>query len=253
MKKLLLFLAVLFAIVFAFSLSMIAKTIIEQKKDVEFFEEIYNIATDVRVTEENNDTSQNIDEAKSDEYKSVNLSTLTEINPDCKGWIFIEDTPINYPVMYTPDEMNKYVHKNFYEEYSASGTPFIQDGCSLVCDNVIIHAHNMLNGTMFAGLKKYLDKEFFVSHPTVILQTEDGINEYDVWLLAQIKDDDLWYSFINESEEADFVFLTENLSKKAIFSSEKNPEFGDIFITLSTCYGRHDEDRLILVAIKNPT
>ena len=111
----------------------------------------------------------------------------------------------------------------------------------------------MLSGTMFAGLKKYLDKNFFDNHPSIVLQTNDETVMYTVIALAQVKDDDIWYSYTFENNEHDFEYLTSNLLSSSVYTRDIKTEFGDKFITLSTCYGQKDEDRLILVGIYKKT
>ncbi len=244
MKKVLRALIIVFACIFIFSVIMIFRYYNNNRIDIETFEEIYELAT-----EKEGITSQSIVDKTEEEIQSIDIKALQEINPDCVAWISIDGTVINYPIMYTPDTPNKYLRRNFYGQDSRSGTPFIQDGSSLEGDNVIIHAHNMLSGTMFAGLKKYLDKPFFDSHPSIVLQTVDETHEFTVLALAQMKDDDIWYSYTVENDQNDFEYLTSNLLSTSVYTSDIKLEFGDRFITLSTCYGRKDEDRLILVGI----
>lgn len=78
------------------------------------------------------------------------------------GWITIEGTPVNYPVMFTPDQPDFYLKHGFDKEYSAYGVPFVGENCTLSprSDNLIIYGHHMKNGTMFAALADYENKDF---------------------------------------------------------------------------------------------
>ena len=107
---------------------------------------------------------------------------LFAMNNDMAGWIQIEDTPINYPVMYTPDNPDYYLKHNFYKESSAYGVPYIAEHCDPMepSDNVIIYGHHMNNGSMFAGLMNYEDRDFYERHKTVRFDTLTETAEYEV-------------------------------------------------------------------------
>jgi sortase B len=94
---------------------------------------------------------------------------LHEQNPDMVGWVKIEGTAINYPVMYTPNDGDFYLNHGFDKQKSKSGVPFIDQRCSInpPATNIIIYGHHMKNGTMFADLAKYKDKKFWQDHPVV--------------------------------------------------------------------------------------
>ena len=89
-----------------------------------------------------------------------NLAPLFEQNSECIGWICIPDTEVDYPVMYTSEQPQKYLRLDFYGQYSVSGVPFLEGRCSLEGDHLIIYGHNMKNGTMFGSLKQYTGPTF---------------------------------------------------------------------------------------------
>ena len=107
-------------------------------------------------------------------YEPHSISELISMNSECFGWINISGTNINYPVMHTPSNLQKYLNRNFYGEYSYSGTPFLDARCSADSTNLIIYGHHMNNGTMFADLCNYTDYSYFTEHPTVVLETKMG-------------------------------------------------------------------------------
>lgn len=128
------------------------------------------------------------------------LSKLYAQNSDLIGWIQIEDTKIDYPVMQTPDDPEFYLHMDFNKEPSVSGTPFLDsssvvlprkagaessdaesaadgsstdgsaaDGEEYLLDvtwNWLIYGHNMKFGTMFHDLQEYDSKDFWEDHST---------------------------------------------------------------------------------------
>lgn len=69
--------------------------------------------------------------------------------PDLVGWIKIEGTPIDYPVMHSPEEAERYLHRNFDGQYSRSGTPFMMpvSDPSVPNENIILYGHHMKDGS----------------------------------------------------------------------------------------------------------
>lgn len=136
-------------------------------------------------------------EATEPEEPLRDLSPLFEQNSECIGWLCIPDTAVNYPVMHTPRNPQKYLRTNFYGEYSQSGVPFLDYRCSLDSGNLLIYGHNMKNGTMFGELKSYTDPAFCTDHPTIEFQTADGLFCYTVSKVKITDTSDKWYEDIS--------------------------------------------------------
>ena len=151
-----------------------------------------------------------------------NIPALIAENADCIGWLSIDGTNISYPVMYTPSEPQKYLRRNFYGKYSQSGVPFIDGRCSLQSTNLIIYGHNMKNGTMFADLKKYVDKDFLSAHRTVKFETADGVQTFTVTEVLKTNISNEWYNRISAEDGRQLI--------------------------LSTCYGSGKDGRLLIIA-----
>lgn len=129
--------------------------------------------------------SDNLDDKKQiDEFVSIaqavedsgqcsdnKYADLYAQNNDFIGWIKIEDTVIDYPVMQSEDSPNFYLDHNFNKEYSRFGVPYMQENCSLSSDNIIVYGHNMKNKSMFNELTKYKDKDFYNTHRYIQLDT----------------------------------------------------------------------------------
>ena len=152
-----------------------------------------------------------------------NIQALTTVNADCIGWLSIDGTNISYPVMYTPSEPQKYLRRNFYGKYSQSGVPFLDGRCNLQSTNLIIYGHNMKNGTMFADLKKYVDRDFLNAHRTVKFETADGVQTFIVTEVLKTNTSDAWYNRITAED-------------------------GSRCLILSTCYGSGKDGRLLIIA-----
>ena len=151
-----------------------------------------------------------------------NIPALIAVNGDCIGWLSIDGTNISYPVMYTPSEPQKYLRRNFYGKYSQSGVPFLDGRCGLQSTNLIIYGHNMRNGTMFADLKKYVDRDFLNAHRTVKFETADGVQTFIVTEALKTNTSDGWYDRIAAEDGRQLI--------------------------LSTCYGSGKDGRLLIIA-----
>ncbi len=179
-----------------------------------------------------------------------NLAPLFDENPDCIGWLSISGTVIDYPIMHTPDDPQKYLHKDFYGKYSSSGVPFLDARCEAASDNLIIYGHNMKNGTMFGTLKRYTDKSCLAEHPIIELETETSCVQYAVFAVVSVKKTDEWYSFITACTQEDYDRQIFYLREKAMLTTDVMPVFGQQILTLSTCYGSNKDGRLLVVAVK---
>ena len=142
----------------------------EDKKQENTFEELVEIAED---KEQNTN-----DDIKED---TINIEELYEINNDIVGWIKIDGTNINYPVMQTKDKPQFYLRKDFYKKYSQWGTPFLAENCDIqTSDNLIIYGHHINNSKMFGELEKYRNKDFYKNHKTIKFYTKDNLTEYEI-------------------------------------------------------------------------
>ena len=97
------------------------------------------------------------DKSKDNGEKKIlkKFEKLYEKNSDIAGWLTIDGTTIDYPVMYTPDDNDYYLHLDFDKNWSDPGTPFIDTNCRPFddrTDNVLIYGHNMKSGIMFREL-----------------------------------------------------------------------------------------------------
>ena len=160
-KKYIIILSLLIVIL-AISSFFIIKEFVENKKETEIYEDLQEI-----VIEENpdlNTTTEDIKKEKSEEESSnkYNLENIAKINSDVIGWIKVENSNINYPVMQNGDY---YLHRNIYKNYSSHGTPYLAEYCNVqYSDNLIIYGHHMNDNSMFAQLDDYKKHSFYKSH-----------------------------------------------------------------------------------------
>lgn len=199
----------------------------EQQKEKEDFAAVAEIAEQpmTEVPAESVTDTETEPSAESTEQPAAehNIQALMAENADCIGWLSVDDTNISYPVMHTPSDPQKYLRRNFYGKYSQSGVPFLDGRCGLQSTNLIIYGHNMRNGTMFADLKKYVDRDFLNAHRTVKFETADGIRYFIVTEVLRTDITDAWYDRITAED-------------------------GSRCLVLSTCYGSGKDGRLLIIA-----
>lgn len=177
-------------------------------------------------------------------------------NSDMVGWILIEDTNIDYPVMQTPTDPTYYLKHNFEKTYTDYGCPFMQADCDALApsDNLIIYGHNMKDGSMFADLAKYRSKDFWQAHKTVWFDTELGSRAYEIFAVvhttvqADAADAFPFYRFVNAAAPEDFADYVSACQARALYDTGISAEYGDKLLTLSTCDNITDNGRWLVIA-----
>ena len=177
-------------------------------------------------------------------------------NPDFAAWIKIDGTVLDYPVMYTPEDREKYLHRDFEQRYSFSGLPFFDSNCTLdpESDNLIIYGHNMGNGTMFRTLMSYTDQQFWKEHPQVQLTTLYEDRTYDIVAVfydrVYYKYENVFkfYQFIDAENEEDFNEAIAYYKEHALYDTGITPEYGDRLLTLVTCAYHETNGRFVVIA-----
>ncbi len=188
------------------------------------------------------------EESAGEQPQTRNLALLFEQNSECVGWICSPGTGVDYPVMHTPDNPQKYLRLDFYGQYSVSGVPFLEGRCSLEGDHLIIYGHNMKNGTMFGSLKQYTDRAYLSGHPAIEFETASGCVRYEVFAVAVVNKYDDWYSFTEAADEAAYQEQVSRIREKSLLKTEVMPVYGGQLLTLSTCYGSGSDNRLLVIA-----
>lgn len=192
-------------------------------------------------------------EKESDEPELLEAyRTVYGCNPDFAGWITIEGTNIDYPVMQSKDEPDFYLTHNFNKEYSAYGVPYIQADCDLTAsDNLIIYGHHMKNGSMFSELCKYEDEEFYASHSRIGFNTRYGYGEYEiaaVFRTSASEDGFPYYQFVKAENEEEFLEYLAACRELSLYETGTEVQYGDRLITLSTCDYSLKDGRMVIVA-----
>jgi len=167
-------------------------------------------------------------------------------NNDIIGWLKIEGTNINYPVMQTQNDPEFYLRRGFDKEYSLSGTPFMDASSDIFLPtcNWTIYGHHMKDGTMFRDVTLYAEYDFYEKHKIIEFDTiykETGQARYEVMaaFYAEIKDVDeggfKYYQYAGITTESSFNEYVAGVKSKSVYDTGVDAEYGDQLITLSTC------------------
>jgi sortase B len=186
----------------------------------------------------------------------VEYAPLYEMNQDMAGWISIDGTKINYPVMHTPDRPDYYLKHNFSGEYSDWGCIYAREECDLETpsDNITLYGHNMRDGSMFAALHGYLSREFWEEHRYIRFDTLTEHHIYEIFAVftttASQKQGFEYHEFVNADDEKQFdIFISKCLSL-SLYGTSLVPEYGDKVICLSTCEYSQTNGRLVVAAVR---
>nr|WP_318684113.1 class B sortase [uncultured Acetatifactor sp.] len=192
------------------------------------------------------------------EVKTENpYAEVFSMNDDMVAWLLIEGTKIDYPVMQTPEDENYYLHRDFYGNEDQAGCLILDTDSSLqgeITTNQIIHGHNMRAGTMFGDLDLYQDEEYCKNHSRIRLFTRETERNYEVisvfYSQVYLTTDLVfkYYNFFQADTEEEFQYFYDNIKALSLFDTGVEAEFGDRFLTLSTCSYQVEEGRFVVVA-----
>lgn len=183
---------------------------------------------------------------------------LYEQNNDLVGWISIDGTEVDYPVMQTENNPEFYLRNDFERKYSISGVPFIGVGCKMEpqSTNLIIYGHNMRNGTMFADLISYKSKDYYLENPIINFDTLEESQEYEI-MAVFVVDTTMdnghfeFYNFIEAKTEEQFYKFVNDAKRLSYYDTGVEASFGDKFITLVTCEKTTSTNgRLVVIAVE---
>lgn len=177
-------------------------------------------------------------------------------NHDLAGWLSIEGTGIDYPVMHTPDNPDFYLNHSFAKEESCYGVPYAAAECSVgeASDNIILYGHNIRGGKMFGELLKYEEEDFYEVHRTIRFDTLTETAVYEITAVFKTTAYDstgfAYYEFINAAKKEDFDAYVDMCKSLSLYDTGVAAEYGDKLLTLSTCEYSKENGRFVVVARK---
>ena len=189
------------------------------------------------------------------ETNEAKFARLVERNPEFIGWISIEGTNLDYPVMYSPTRVDFYLRHNFDGEYDDYGTPYLDEDCTLTADsqsnNLIIYGHNMKTGTVFGSLTGYKEADYYQEHPYIEFDSLYGDGKYEVYAAFPIDvntDTTFPYNTYIDMDEQQFNEFVEQVKSRSTVDSGITPVYGDQLLTLSTCEYSVGDGRFVVCA-----
>lgn len=188
-------------------------------------------------------------------------------NSDMIGWLTIEDTVIDYPVMQTMDDEQYYLKRNFEKEADDNGC-LIMDTDSVVGEgsrefgyaeekepssNLIIHGHNMKSGNMFGDLDLYKEESYGKEHNIICFDSIYEKREYELisvfysQVFYQHEEVFKYYKFFQADTQEEFDDWYTNIKEMSLYDTGVEAELGDEFITLSVCAYHVEDGRFVVV------
>lgn len=192
---------------------------------------------------------------------------LYALNPDLIGWLSVDGTVIDYPVMQTMEDECYYLRLDFYGEPNQNGCLILDTDSAAgtgtkACDyangtapatNLIIHGHTMKSGEMFGNLHLYADAEYGAGHRIIRFDSLYEEREYELiavfYSQVYYESDNVfkYYKFFQADTQEEFDDWYENIKELSLYDTGVTAQLGDEFITLSSCSYHVEDGRLVVV------
>ncbi len=198
------------------------------------------------------------EEAPTKTSKMIKVEELQANNSEVKGWIEIENTSINFPILQGTDN-NYYLTHDYKKDYSWYGSIFLKTESDInnVNSNLIIYGHNMGDNEMFHSLLEYRNKSFYDEHKTINITTENEERKYEIvsaFMSRVFYEDEKnvfrYYNCINFNNDSEYNDYINNVKKIQLYDTGVTANYGEQLITLITCEYSKENGRMVIVAKK---
>lgn len=243
-KRNIIILSILIAVL-VISVGFVIGYYIKQKKTSGEYEEIKKKAK-VTVQEEKEG-----DEA----YETpIDFEELWKTNDEIYAWIQIPGTDIDYPIAQRTDDDAYYLNHTIEGTEGLPGAIYTEavNNKQFTDFNTVIYGHNMKNGSMFAGLHKYEDKEFLKQNPYIYIYLPDKTLKYQIFAAVIFDDRHIMHNFNYSTSEGQQEFLDEIAAVRTMESTyDDTIEVGieSKIITLATCISGQPDNRWLIEAV----
>lgn len=232
----------------------------------------YNNEKQIKALAEMRDMERNTDETNTGEgaaapspviEKTQERTMLPEFqalykqNPDIVGWLTIDGTRMDYPIMQNHQDEEFYLNHDFDGEINKNGLPFLDENSSIDdSDILLIHGHHMKSGAMFAELMKFKKESYYKEHTVLQFSSLYEKEQYEIVAVILSKvyletDEDFkYYQIDNVQSPAEFESYMQNIAELALYDTGVSAQYGDKLIVLSTCEYSTEDGRLAVVARK---
>ena len=240
------------------SLCYIFKYLLLKKEAIEESSLLNDIILENNISYNNSKISE---KEKANNEKKERIEKVKELNKQYKdivGWIQIEGTKINYPVL-QGDDNDYYMSHNYKKEKSEKGSIFLDYRYELdkPSNNLLIYGHNLITGEMFKDLLKYSNEEFYKTHSVIRYTTTEEDSEYEILSAFKSRvyyesEENVfrYYQFIDTENEEEYNEFIQSAKKSAIYETGIEAEYPDQLITLSTCSYHTENGRFAIIGRK---
>lgn len=265
-------LLIIFLLVFLISGWRLLDYYIQSKKAKDTYDELAQIVEQVRqqqptVPQATDEAGQPVEQPPEVIYAEVTdpktgekrqvlaeYAPIYELNSDLVGWIYIDGTRINYPVMQNKEQTDYYLKRDFYKKSSIDGSIYVREECDVFApsDNLTIYGHRMNSGAMFADLLNYKEEDFWQNNRYIHFDTLQEHHTYEIIAAFKISasaDNGFQYhTFVDAADQADFDRYVQQCKDRAFYDTGVTAQYGDKLITLSTCEKGNSAMRIVVVA-----
>ncbi len=267
-KYIFLGLIVVFSLIFIFCAAQIIRYLVESGEQKELANQLQNLhttgssASTAPSTQPSGDSTDLTDPTEPEPTMPPILEEMEQIynlNNHVVGWLTIEDTNVNYPVLQTPDTAewrNYYLYRNFEGKDSKHGWIYARESCDIFTpsDNVTIYGHNMSDFSMFGHLYQYGGYNFYKEHKYIQFDTLYERHTYEIFAVFRLsvnqEDSFNYHMFENAANQEEFDEFVNTCISKSLYKTGLVPEYGDKLLTLSTCDFHVTDGRLVVVAVR---
>lgn len=267
MKKVL-YIATILLLVIAFGISayQVGSYFLESKKQADRFDELSALrgedeilpvetAPQPQETDASGETTMET-EAEVESYE-IRMKRIYDLNNDLIGWIKLAGTELDYPVMQTDvNNRDYYLEHDFDGENSSRGCIYAREECDVnePSDNITLYGHNMADGSMFASLNAYTEKDAWENNSLIEFSTLTERHVYKIFAVfkttASLGQGFTYHQFVDAKDEAEFNSFVSKCKELAFYETGETPVYGDKLICLSTCEYTLENGRLVVAAYR---
>ena len=238
------FIIILFSIIIVLAIIYIVRKF-KDKSEIKEESKILNTieVEESQITEEKNE-------------RMLQVERLQQKNSDIVGWVEIEGTNINYPVL-QGDDNSYYMTHNYNKEKNTYGSIFLDKeyDWKKPSTNLLIYGHNLQNGSMFHDLLNYSKESYYEEHSIIRFTTATEDLEFEIisafYSRVYYKSEKnvfRYYYFVNAENEEEYNEFVKDTKDASVYDTGKTAKYGDRLITLSTCSYHTEDGRFAVVA-----
>lgn len=253
-KKMLLLLFVLLLGVFLFSGWVLADYWMDSQNQQQEHEQLRQLVQSSESEQEELSAFVTVTDSETGEERMVlrEYAALYERNPDFVGWVSVEGTDIDYPVVQS-DIKDYYLRRDFDRKRANHGSVYVWEQADVFApsDNVTLFGHRMNDGTMFYDLLEYAREDFWQEHPRFRFDTLEGAYEYEIFAAFRTSgtggEGFDYHTFVNAADGAEFDAFVNKCKELSLYDTGITPQYGDKLVTLSTCDYALKNGRMVVI------